>query len=162
MLSARLVELIEIHASQLTNDVIQDLATNPRTPGFRTISREELEQRLYRILHHLGNWIGDARSAMVEHEFSEWGSQRFDQGIPISEIVYAIVVLKNHLHRYIRDNGLVEAAFPRTDGDYVLPMHLYSLQDLNARVGEFFDESLYYVARGYEQSAHRVPAEVAH
>jgi hypothetical protein len=160
MIAAKLVELIEIHASQLTNDVIQDLATNPRTPGFRTVSREELERRLYRILHHLGNWIGDAKSARVEDEFLEWGSQRFDQGIPISEIVYAIVVLKDHLHRYIRDNGLVEAAFPRTDGDYVLPMHLHSLQDLNRRVGEFFDESLYYVARGYEHSARRASAEV--
>ena len=156
MISAKLVELIEIHASQLTKDVAQDLATNPRTQGFRTVSRQDLEQRVFQIFHHLGNWIGDAKSAKVGAEFSEWGRRRFDQGISLSEIVYAIIVLKQHLRRYIRDNGLVEAAFPPTDREYVLPMHLHSLQDLNARVGEFFDEALYYLASGYEQAARRV------
>jgi hypothetical protein len=161
MISAKVVELIEIHASRLTKDVAQDLATNARTPGFRAVSRAELEQRVFQIFHHLGNWIGDSKSAKVEAEFSEWGSHRFDQGIPISEVVYAIIVLKQHLRRYIGDNGLVDAAFPRTDSDYVLPMHLHSLQDLNARVGEFFDEALYYLARGYEEEARRVSARTA-
>ena len=160
MISAKLVELIEIHASRLTNDVAQDLASNPRTPGFRAVSRQELEERIFQIFHHLGNWIGDSRSARVEAEFSEWGSHRFDQGVPISEIVYAVIVLKQHLRRYIADNGVVDAVFPRSDGDYVLPMHLHSLQDLNTRVGEFFDEALYHLARGYEQRAERVPAKM--
>jgi len=161
MISAKLVELIEIHASRLTNDVTQDLVSNQRTPGFRTVSSQELEHRVFQIFHHLGNWIGDSRSASVEAEFGEWGSRRFDQGIPISEIVYAIIILKHHLRRYIRDNGLVDAAFPRTDSDYVLPMHLYSLQDLNTRVGEFFDEALYRLTRGYEQRAGRVTPMLA-
>ena len=161
MISAKLVELIEIHASRLTNDVTQDLVSNPRTPGFRTVSSQELEHRVFQIFHHLGNWIGDSMSASVEAEFGEWGSRRFEQGIPISEIVYAIIVLKHHLRRYIRDNGLVDAAFPRTDGDYVLPMHLYSLQDLNTRVGEFFDEALYHLTRGYEQRAGRATPMLA-
>jgi hypothetical protein len=30
-------------------------------------------------------------------------------------------------------NGLVDAAFPRVDSDYVLPMHLNSLQDLHVQ-----------------------------
>ena len=161
MISAKLVELIEIHASRLTNDVTQDLVSNPRTPGFRNVSAQDLEDRVFQIFHHLGNWIGDSRSASVEAEFGEWGNRRFDQGIPISEIVYAIIVLKHHLRRYIRDNGLVDAAFPRTENDYVLPMHLYSLQDLNTRVGEFFDEALYHLTRGYEQRAGRVTPMLA-
>ena len=158
MTSAKLVELIEIHASRLTTDVTQDIATNPRTSGFRSVSREELEQRVFQVLHHLGNWIGDPKSARVEAEFAEWGSRRFDQGIPVSEIVYAIIVLKQHLRRYIRDNGLVDAAFSRAEHDDVLPLHLYSLQDLNARVGQFFDEALYCLARGYEVQARSVSA----
>ena len=150
MISAKLIELIAIHARRLSEDVTQDLATNARTPGFRKVPRHELEQRVFQIVHHLGNWVGDPRAATVEAEFLEWGRRRFDQGIPISEIVFAIIVLKQHLRGYIRDNGLVDAAFPLTDSEYVLPMHLHSLQDLNTRVGEFFDEALYHLARGYD------------
>ena len=161
MISAKLVELIEIHASGLTHDVTQDLVNNPRTPGFRAVPPQELERRVFEIFHHLGNWIGDSGSANVQAEFAEWGRRRIDQGIPLSEIVYAIIVLKHHLRRYIRDNGLVDAAFPRTESDYVLPMHLYGLQDLNTRVGEFFDEALYHLTYGYEQRVPRVTPVLA-
>ena len=162
MISAKLIELIEIHANSLTKDVTQDLSTSPRTPGFRAVRGEDLEQRTFQLLHHLGDWIGSPRSERVEAEFSEWGRRRFGQSIPLSEIVYAIIILKQHLRRYIHDNGLVEFAFPRTEGDYVLPMHLYSLQDLNTRVGEFFDEALYYLTRGYEAESRLSAASKPH
>ena len=162
MIAAKLIELIEIHANSLTKDVTQDLSTSPRTPGFRAVRGEELEQRIFQLLHHLGDWIGRPKSERVEDEFSEWGRRRFGQSIPLSEIVYAIIILKQHLRRYIRDNGLVDAAFPRTEGDYVLPIHLHGLQDLNTRVGEFFDEALYYLTRGYEAEARLSAANKAH
>jgi hypothetical protein len=155
MISAKLIELIEIHATRLAADVAQDLRSNPRTAGFRSVPQGDLEQRVFQLFHHLGNWIGHPKSERVEAEFVDWGRRRFGQGIPLSEIVYAIVILKQHLRRYIRDNGLVDAAFPRIDGDYVLPMHLHSLHDLNVRVGEFFDEALYYLTRGYEAEEKR-------
>ncbi len=150
MISAKLIELIEIHASRLTNDVTRDLVTNKRTQGFRAVDERELEQRVFQLYHRLGDWLGQPKSEKVEAEFSEWGRRRFAQNIPLSEIVYAIIILKQHLRRYIRDNGLVDAAFPLTEAEYVLPMHLHGLQDLNTRVGEFFDEALYHLARGYE------------
>lgn len=155
MIGARLVELLESHAERFTSDVVRDLVTNERTRGFRAVDREELEQRIFRIVHHLGNWIGDPDSEMVHAEFADWGRRRFAQGIPLSEIMYAVIILKQHMRRYFLDHGLVDVAFPRVDGDYVLPMHLQGLQDLNARVSRFFDEALYYLAGGYEREAKR-------
>jgi hypothetical protein len=155
MIAAKLIELIEIHANRLTEDVTRDLVTNARTRGFRVVAKEDLQQRVYQLFHHLGNWIGSPTSIEVATEFAGWGRRRFDQSIPLSEIVYAIIIMKQHLRSYIRDNGLVDAAFPTIEGDYLLPMHLHSLQDLNARVGEFFDEALYHLASGYEAEASR-------
>jgi hypothetical protein len=156
VIAAKLVELIENHARRLTSDVVQDLLTNERTRGFRVVSPEELDQRIFQIVAHLGNWIGDPNSKIVQAEFADWGRRRFEQGIPLSEVMYAVIILKQHMGRYILDNGLVDAAFPRIDGDYILPMHLNSLQDLHARLGRFFDEALYYLACGYEVEAKAV------
>jgi hypothetical protein len=153
MISAKLIELIEIHAVRLTSDVARDLVTNERTRGFRAVPVEDLERRLFEILHHLGTWIGEPKAGRVQTEFSDWGRRRFDQGIPLSEIVYAIILLKHHLRRYIRDNGLIEGAFPRVESDYVLPIHLHSLQDLNVQLGTFFDEAIYHLTCGYEAGA---------
>jgi hypothetical protein len=153
MISTHLIELIEIHADQLTKDVARDLVTNPRTPAFRRVRSEDLERRIFQILHDLGTWIGEPRNARVATEFSDWGRRRFGQGIPLSEIVYALLMLKSTLRRYIRDNGLVEEVVPRVFGDYVLPIHLHGLMDLNSQVGTFFDEALYHLACGYEAAA---------
>ena len=117
--------------------------------------RVELEQRVFRLFHHLGDWIAEGRSAKVEAEFADWGRLRFGQGMVLSEIIYAIIILKQHLSRYISENGLIEATLPRTETDYELPMHLNSLQLLSVQVGQFFDEALYELAVGYEQESRR-------
>ena len=155
MISAKLIELVEIQADRITRDVTDDLLRNDRTRGFRRVPRAELEARIVEILHHLGNWIGAPRAEQVQAEFTEWGRRRFGQGIPLDEIVYGVILLKQHLRRYVADNGLVDAAFPRVEGDYILPMHLHSLQELNTRLGQFFDEAIYHLARGYEAAARR-------
>lgn len=153
MISAVLIELIENHATPLAADVAHDLATNERTPAFRNLPAEDLTHRVFQIYHHLGNWIGEPRAARVRDEFAEWGGKRFGQGVPLSEVVYAIIVIKSHLRRFIRDHGLVDASFPRVEAEYILPMHLHSLQELNDTVSTFFDEALYYLAQGYERAA---------
>lgn len=150
MISAKLIELIENHAPGLSHDITQHLVSSERTRAFRSVKRGELEARIFDLLEHLGDWIGEPNSERVEAEFGDWGRRRFNQGIPFSEILYGIIILKQHLRRYIRDNGLVDTAFPRVDGDYVLPLHLQSLHELNATVDAFFDEALYNLARGYE------------
>lgn len=155
MIAAKLVELIEIHSPQLTRDITNDLVSNERTPGFRAVRAHELEQRVFQLLNHLGNWIGDPHAAMVQAEFADWGRRRFDQGIPLSELIFAIILLKQHLQQYIADNGVVDASFPRVEGDYVMPLHLHSLQELYARISRFFDEALYGLARGWEEQAHQ-------
>jgi hypothetical protein len=153
VIAARLVELIEIHSQRITTDIVEDLLINERTRGFRAVRRPDLEQRVFQLLHHLGNWIGDPRSDKTRAEFTDWGRRRFDQGIPLSELIFAVIIIKQHLRRYISDNGLVDASFPRVEGDYVLPLHLHGLQELNAQVGRFYDEALYSLAVGYEERA---------
>ena len=153
MISAMLIELIENNATNLADDVARDLATNARTPAFRTVPAEELAPRVFQIYHHLGNWIGEPGSATVRNEFAEWGAKRFGQGVPLSQVVYAVVVIKSHLRRYIREHGLLDAAFPRAEADYILPMHLHSLQELSEQVSNFFDEAMYYLTQGYERAA---------
>ena len=81
------------------------------------------------------------------------GRTRFREGVPLSELVYAIILTKKHLRSYIRDHGLVDFAGDRVAPDELLPLALHSIQELNYQVGEFFDRALFYLARGYEAEA---------
>ncbi len=59
MIAAKLIELIEVHAERLSADVTKDLHANQRTRGFRAVPKDDLQARLFELVHHLGNWIGD-------------------------------------------------------------------------------------------------------
>ena len=153
MLSSRLIELIQANAERLTRDVLKDYATNPRTRTWSVVPAAELEQRVISTYRNLGNWIGDPREEAVQAEYEEWGRKRYRNGIPLSEVVFAVILLKQQLRKYIREHGLVEHSRNRQDQMEILPVHLYGIQELNSLVGDFFDKALYHLARGYEMEA---------
>jgi hypothetical protein len=156
MLGARLLQLIQSHARALTSDVMNELRRNERTPTFRRLSAPDLESRIVALFSNLGHWIGSSDDEAVRREYEEMGRTRFREGVQVSELVYALLLTKRHLRRYIRDHGLVDFAGDRVVPYELLPLELHSIQELNYQVGEFFDRALYHLARGYEaeQAAH--------
>jgi hypothetical protein len=159
MLGTRMLLLIQAHAAALTHDVVHDLRTNELTPTFRRLNLGDVERRVSALFYNLGKWIGDADEHAVHSEYEDMGRTHFRQGVPISELVYALLISKHHLRRYIREHGLVDFAGDRILPQELLPVELHSIQELNYQVGEFFDRALYHLARGYEhEAASRLPA----
>ncbi|MBZ5514256.1 MAG: hypothetical protein LAN62_05325 [Acidobacteriia bacterium] len=151
MLSARLVRMIEDHAEELTRGLLDDLATNARTSAYHKIPREELRHRLYDVYRNLGRWLGHTTDESIEATYSELGRRRFAEGVPLSEVVYALTLSKYHLRDFIRTRGLTDSA-----------VELYQEQELQRLVGRFFDRAIYYTIRGYERvSTQREPAAAA-
>jgi hypothetical protein len=153
MLTSRLMEFIETHATSLISKVVQDVLTNAHTTSFRQVPAAELEQRIAALYLNLGKWIGDPHDDAVRNEYEQWGRKRFRQGIPLSEIVYCLILAKAHLRRFIREHGLVAFSGDRATPDELVPVQLYGIQELNYMVGEFFDRALYHLTRGYEAAA---------
>lgn len=152
MLSVRLIKLIETHAESLTREVVGDLLTNEHTRSHIRIPKEELGPRVFALYQNLGNWIGDPKDDAIRTEYEEWGRIRCGQGIPLSEIVYSLILTKKHLRQYIREHGFVEFSGDRITSGELVPLELYSIQELNYVVGDFFDRALYYLTRGYEMA----------
>jgi hypothetical protein len=158
MLPARLIELIETHADGLTQEVLKDLATNARTRSFHLVPRDELEAGVFATYHNLGKWIGDPSDDAVRAEYENWGAKRFRQGIPLSEIVYASILIKHHLRQFVRNHGSIEFSGDRAISADLVGIELHGIQQLNYMVGEFFDRAMYYLARGFEGEAPRRPS----
>ena len=161
MLGARLLQLIHSHAGTLSREVVDDLMTNQRTTTFRRLNQADVETRVSAVFYGLSKWLDDADHDAVRDEYEEMGRTRFRQGVPVSELVYALIITKSHLRRYIREHGVVDFAGDRVAPPELLPLELHSIQDFNYRVGEFFDRALYHLARGYEAAAFEAahPAE---
>jgi hypothetical protein len=152
MLSVQLIQLIERHAESLAREVVADLLSNEHTPAFRNLPKAELEPRILALYQHLGNCLSGCDEEAIKDEYEAWGRTRRRQGIPASEIAYALIITKQHLRRYIREHGVVPSG-ERVPKAEVVPLELYSIQQLNYAVGDFFDKALYYLLRGYELQA---------
>lgn len=144
MLSARLVELIEEHAEQLTAGLVKDLLNNPRTRAYHKLSHQELHRRAYDVYRHLGEWVGHKADDRIEASYCQLGEERHAEGVPLSEVVCALILIKYHLRDYVRTAGLVNST-----------VDLYQLLELDRLVGQFFDKAIYYTVRGYEHAAGR-------
>lgn len=153
MLAIRLIRLIENNAESLTLEALQDVLTNENTASFRRVSRTELEPRIASLYQNLGKWIGNPKDSGIRQEYEQWGRTRFRQGIPLSEIVFVLMLTKQHLRKFIREHGLVTFSGDRVTPDELVPVELHAIQELNYLVGDFFDRAMYYLVRGYEAAA---------
>lgn len=142
MLSDRLVRMIESHAEELTRALVQNLQSNPRTQSYQRFSREAVHHRTYDVYRNLGMWLNSKAEADIEARYTELGNKRENEGTPLSEVIYALILTKYHLRDYIRSAGLVDSA-----------VDLYQEQELHRLVGQFFDKAIYYTTRAYERAA---------
>jgi hypothetical protein len=153
MLVNRLIQLIENHSDFLTEAVLRDALTNEKTVAFRQVPIEELRPRVAALYENLSKWIGNPNQEDIRQEYEDWGRTRFRQGIPFSQIVYVLILTKKHLRKFIREHGLVRFSGDGVMPDELVPVELYSIQELNYLVGDFFDRALYHLVRGYESAA---------
>ena len=141
MLSDRLVQMIEDHADKLTHSLVNDLKSNKRTTHYHHLTGDELHRRTYDVYRHLGHWIASKTEAAIESSYTELAKTRYAEGIPLSEIVYALILTKYHLREYIRFSGLSDSA-----------IDLHREMELQQLVGQFFDKASYYTVRGFEHA----------
>jgi len=142
MLSDRLVRMIEHHADELTRALVEDLQSNPHTACYHRLSREALHYRTYHVYKDLGSWLNSKAEEDIEANYTRLGKEREAEGVPLSEVVYALTLTKYHLRDYIRVSGLADSA-----------MDLYQTLELQRLLGRFFDKAIFYTVRAYERSA---------
>ena len=141
MLLPSLIRLIETHADELVDQVVKAVRTDPRTALLHEVSEAELKRRGFDLYRNLGRWLGEKSEADIEATYQENGYRRFQEGVPLSALVHALTLMKQHLWNFVRKNDLPETA-----------TNLYSEEQLEMMVGQFFDKALYHAVRGYEEA----------
>jgi hypothetical protein len=140
MLIPNLMLAIESHADRLAKDFVADLNQNPKTPCLRRRDTEELERVARDLYAQIAKWLSETNPEEVEAKFKARARRQRKAGIPLSEIVMAVILLKKHVWEFVKRNAEVDSI-----------NDLYQRDEVMIRVAEFFDRVLYAVARGYEE-----------
>ncbi|MGH9432664.1 MAG: hypothetical protein ACRD3T_14065 [Terriglobia bacterium] len=142
MLSDRLIRTIETHAEELTRGALGDLQSSPHTPSYQKLSSGDLYQRVYKVYHDLGTWLSEKTDEAIQTCYLQLGEERFNQGVPLREVIWALTLTRYRLRDYIRSSGLANSA-----------LDLYQQMELHQLVSHFFDRAIYYTVAGYENAA---------
>lgn len=140
MLATRLVRLIEAHSDALAQSLTEKIRTSQRTLDYLKVPPEELKQQCYEIYAHLGEWLLSKTETEIEHHYISIGQRRLEQGIRISDFVWAIVITKENLVHYLQGQGVADVAF-----------ELLGELELVQLIEQFFDRAMYYGTVGYER-----------
>ena len=141
MLVGRLVALIEGHADKLTARVVTRLREDERTTDYRRFDDEELGRRARSVYANLGRWLEESSEGALEEEYFELGETRCREGVPLSEVVMALLLTRRNLWQFVESQG----------ADSVL--ELRQQLDLELLVVRFFDRAIHHTVRGYESGS---------
>lgn len=142
LLAYHLVRLIERHADQLADTLLQHVQKSPRTADFaRHVPAPDLKLRVYEIYRDLGDWLLKRTEGDIERRYREIGIRRAAQGVPFSQLAYAIILTKENLWSFLLKNAGVD----RT-------IEVYGELELLQQLDYFFDRAIAYAAAGYEHA----------
>jgi hypothetical protein len=143
MISQRLVELIETHADELTRRWLHRVRQSQATPGYHALPDSLLYRRAHEVYAHLGRWVSsEGCQEEVERTYTSLGEERFEEGLPLSEVIQALAMTKYELWAHVLEHGLLDSALLLNQA-----LDLYNLVVL------FFDRATYYTVIGYERAS---------
>jgi hypothetical protein len=141
MLAYRLVRLIETHSDALATGLLQKVENSEFTRSYRNVAGEELKERVYEIYRHLGDWLLGKSDFGIRERYREIGARRAEQHVPLSQLVWCIVLTKENLWDYLRH----EAALER-------PVEVFGELEMLQLLDQFFDRAIFYASDGYEKA----------
>jgi hypothetical protein len=141
MMLYRLVRMIENHSQALACCLLARVQSSGATPDYKNVPPEELKARVYEIYKHLGEWLITKDELDLELRYSDIGARRASQGVPLSQLVWAIVLTKENLWEYIKNKSVLER-----------PVEVFGELEMLQMLHQFFDRAIYYASTGYERA----------
>jgi len=149
MLAYKLVRLIETHSEALSASLLAKVQSSELTRSYRNVPPEDLKDRVFDIYNHLGEWLlGKGSGFDIEQRYEEIGTKRVHQGVPISELIWVIILTKENLWEFLQKESSPER-----------PVEAFGELEMLQLLDQFFDRAIYYASLGYERaiSAHDLP-----
>jgi hypothetical protein len=140
MLAYRLVRLIETHSDGLAASLLKKVQTSELARDYAKVPAQDVERRVYEIYRHLGDWLLGKSEFDIKQRYHEIGACRAEQQVPLSQLIWVIVLTKENLWEYLKN----EAGMER-------PAEVFGELEMLQLLDQFFDRAIFYASMGYEE-----------
>jgi hypothetical protein len=145
MISEQIITMIKDNADKLTARLCKDLLSREETKGYRKLDKDLVYERVFDVYSRLDSWLeGNKVKGEVRDHYLKLGVQRFHEGIPLSDVVMTLMLIKRHLWLYVMEMNIYDSSF-----------QLMQALEFNNRVVLFFDRAIYFTTVGYETESRK-------
>jgi hypothetical protein len=142
MRALKLVQHMKANADRISEELIQRIRNSDRCGELiRKLPAEEQKRYGLEIYGNLMDWLGEERDSLVESRYVDLGIQRANQGVPFSEMFWAVCIARDYLWDYMQQECLLEE-----------PVEFWGGVILLRSLNQFFDRALYFTLIGYQKA----------
>ncbi|MGA2904567.1 MAG: hypothetical protein ABSD98_12090 [Candidatus Korobacteraceae bacterium] len=141
LLAYRLVKLIETHSDGLSRSLQHRYRECTKCSAYANVPDSDLTENVYDVYRHLGEWLLGKTESEIESRYLEVGARRAAQGVPVSQVVWMICLVRENLWDYLQKHAQLER-----------PAEIFGELELLEMLDQFFHLTIYYAALGHERA----------
>lgn len=143
MRAHKLVQHMKTNAGALSDGLLQKIRGSEKCSELPLrVPPEEQKRYAYEIYRDLADWLAAGADTIIEPRYETLGIRRANQGIPFSQLLWAVCIAREYLWEYMQHECLLEE-----------PVEFWGGVILLRSLNQFFDRALYFTLLGYQKSA---------
>jgi hypothetical protein len=142
MRALKLVQHMKGNAERMSEEVLRKIRSSTKCDRLLlALSIDEQKQSTLDIYRDLTSWLATETDATIELRYMALGTKRAQQGVPFSNLYWAICIAHEHLWAYMQQECLLDE-----------PVEFWGGVNLLRTLTQFFDRALYFALLGYEKA----------
>jgi hypothetical protein len=139
--SMKLADLAESNAAVIAEQWAKTVQKNALTPYYRDRPPEKLIPQAVRFYQHFRNIFMHAKPIEAAEEyFTKYARERFSDGVPLHEAVYALILMRRQLWLYAEFQAVFTSAMEKHQ----------AMESLNRTI-LVFDYAMYFITKHYQE-----------
>jgi hypothetical protein len=136
----KLIELIEKSPNEIARQWCRDVKANARTPSFHGLPEETVIPMAIEFYSNFREMFAtDHPFETAKKIFSKYAEERYAQGIPVQEAIYALVLMRRHIWLYAEFQAIFVSAVEQRQ----------AAESLNRTI-LMFDYAIYVITEMYQ------------
>lgn len=142
MRAAKLVQHLRANADSMSERVLEKIRNSSSCRDLLLrVPAEEHKRYSLNVYLDLLEWLASEGNLAIESRYLELGIRRSHQGVPVSQLFWAVCITREYLWEYIQQECLVDE-----------PVEFWGGVILLRSVNQFFDRALYATLVAYEKA----------
>ena len=142
MRALKLVQHLRADADSMSQRLLENIRNSTRCSELlRRVPVEEHKRYALDIYRDLMEWLVTETDSPIEARYLELGRLRAQQGVPFSQLFWAVCITREYLSDYIQQECLIDE-----------PVEFWGGVMLLRSLNQFFDRALYFSLIGHQKA----------